>query len=613
MNGGIRLPTEFGIPDHSTLLKGSETIGPLPVLVHFLDSIHFIDNINSLAGDIRSNGRRWDHGRTAYVFLLFLCTRPHVLYRCQDWVNNSAYLRVRFPDILGEFFTEARIGDTLDAIQKRGINTFMFKQCADICDTYKLEANNIFVDLTNFTVYGEYQDSETKKGKMVITFGNPKSHRTDLKQFSLEIAVTDDGNVPIYFQTLDGNTADVTRYCPMMTSLQEILGKTSFMTVGDCKLSAEANLTKFIKAKGFFLAPEFLTNEKKLLEDLSEHGSEEHVLLTVKHSKKREVVYSGFETAGIVRDTEKDKNGKVKNTIYPIRRLVIHSSQLEYDRCISMDSHVKHVLEDLEKEKSRSKKKKYKTQEELDSKVAGILAKYNLVGAVQYTVSMHQETVRKQVGIGRPKKDTEYIDIKQIWSELDAFEVNQAVIEEKKRICGYFVLVTNQSKERMSLADGLRTYKSEHNVEGVFHRLKSTFNVMPMRLHNTERIEAEMFLLMTGAQIYSLIDRTAARNIEASGEPLEGLFPKGRTSKKPTTEFMFDALHELSMEFTQQGDRAEIGLGHEGTVQHKILELLQVDKRYYSEKSFKEQFVKAREFYPDDLDRLFSESLFVHQ
>jgi len=230
---------------------GSEVIGSLPIIASYLKKIKIAHFVDLYTNEIRSNGRRMSHGDTTFIIFLFLFCRPHVVSKIEEWVKQTMYLRVLYPGIKSEFFTEARIGDTLDAIQKAGISNIMFHQCSYICEEFKLDAENIFVYLSYFTVYGEYEGLD--ENSIFITYGRPKSKRSDLKQFSQEVAVVGDYGIPILSKTLDGNTADVTRYWPIWQELRKLFAKTDFLIVGDCKLTSNDNLVNISKNSGYYL------------------------------------------------------------------------------------------------------------------------------------------------------------------------------------------------------------------------------------------------------------------------------------------------------------------------------------------------------------------------
>lgn len=49
--------------------------------------------------------------------------------------------------------------------------------------------------------------------------GYSRDHRSDTKQVNLEVDVSHDGYVPVLYQVLPGNTADITRPLPHLQAL----------------------------------------------------------------------------------------------------------------------------------------------------------------------------------------------------------------------------------------------------------------------------------------------------------------------------------------------------------------------------------------------------------
>ena len=72
----------------------TEQIGVIPMVAEYLTRIDFINVIDSTVKPLRSNNRRLTHGQTAFVLILYLVCRPHSMYRVEEWVNNTSYLRI---------------------------------------------------------------------------------------------------------------------------------------------------------------------------------------------------------------------------------------------------------------------------------------------------------------------------------------------------------------------------------------------------------------------------------------------------------------------------------------------------------------------------------------
>lgn len=96
----------------------TEQVGVIPMVAEYLTKIDFINVIDMAVKPLRSNNRRLTHGQTAFVLILYLVCRPHCMYKVEEWVNNTSYLKILIPHIKGEYLSDDRIEDTLKAIFK---------------------------------------------------------------------------------------------------------------------------------------------------------------------------------------------------------------------------------------------------------------------------------------------------------------------------------------------------------------------------------------------------------------------------------------------------------------------------------------------------------------
>jgi transposase len=89
---------------------------------------------------------------------------------------------------------------------------------------FGIKAQQIHVDTTSFSVSGQYAkagegtepEAEAERGPseaavIAITYGYSRGHREDLKQWMIALATTQDGDVPLFLQPLDGNSSGATR------------------------------------------------------------------------------------------------------------------------------------------------------------------------------------------------------------------------------------------------------------------------------------------------------------------------------------------------------------------------------------------------------------------
>jgi transposase len=582
---------------------GSETIGALPIIASYLKRMKIAHFIDILTDNIRSNGSRMSHGDTSFIMILYLFCRPHVISKMEMWVEQTMYLRVLYPEIKGEYFTEARIEDTLDAINRAGIDNISFQQNAHICEEFKLNADNVFVDLTNFTVYGDYNVSES--GATLVTFGKPKSGKTSLKQFAEEVAVVGDGGVPVYSKTLDGNTADVTRYWPMWQELRKLLKNTDFMMIGDCKLASNENLVNISSHSGYYLGPEYSTNHKELTKQLSENHKHEK-LHEVQKSKNYSVVYSGFETEATITDPV------TKNT-YPQRRIYVHTTQLEADERETLKRHINECDKKLKGIQANTLLNKYTSTEVLKNSINKTISSFKVSGLVaNINVIETNEIIKKAKTKGRHGKNTQYEEI-ELTKRQFSYEWDEASIKQSESECGYFVLVTNKPVEKLSIQEALQTYKKQFKVETVFSRLKGPLQVIPIRLELPRRIESMMYMLISCVQVMTLMDRTAEQNLSSKNKKLHGLFPKNRGVERPKAEYMTDGLRKLSLEFVQIGGTVKVQVGHLHSLECELLDLMGAETQLYSKEYCADRLTKSEIMDYEEFNNLLNNYIFVKQ
>ena len=576
--------------DDSERIGSSETVGVTMAVASYLEKIGFVETVNRATGPIRSpNADRWDHGRTAAVLLMYLFVQPRVISRVEHWVANSTYLHLIYPGIHSHLFSEDRLEQTLDAIFHAGIDGMMLQQGLNIIRKFDVKVETVYADMSNYSVWGEYL-VEDEPDAIKIVHGKPKSHRSDLLQFASEAAVTDDGAVPVWFKSLDGNTADVTRYVPIWEKLRK-MATTDFIMVGDCKLASAENLADISEGGGFYLAPEYETNYTRLAEDLERAPLKKTVLKTRARGKgqKSEVAYTGFETAAEL----KDASGRT----HPMRRLIVHSTALEKLKTGTIDEHEGRTRAALDDLVARSGgRRTYKEKKKLDAAIDRILGKYGLSKAFKIEIEEHVETAGRHARPGRPPAGAVPGSGTPVtWYSLKSYEYDEHFFDDQRRFAGYFVLVTNKPERDLPLREALNTYKKQYKVEQVFHRINSTFSVIPIYLHLPRRIMAMMFLLFTGVQIMALIDRTAEMSLAEADSTLVGLHPKDRATMKPTSEFMFQMIGRMNLVFKERNGRLSVTLSQTENIEHAIMHIIGVDEQLYSPASLGKSLLSAYE------------------
>lgn len=553
----------------------TEQVGVIPMVAEYLTKMDFINVIDMAVKPLRSNNRRLTHGQTAFVLILYLICRPHCMYKVEEWVNNTSYLKILIPHIKGEYLSDDRIEDTLKAIFNAKVKNLFGAQTINVIKAFNLNVSQVHCDFTSFSVHGDYEN--WGDDCINITYGYSKDHRKDKKQFVQEVTVANDGGVPIGTQSLDGNSADVSNYIPAWKKLKEEIGSTNFLTIGDCKLSSDANLLTIMKGKGYFVAPLAMYNTLK--EDLKKYVIEQkrplELLKQTKQSESLTISYSGFEVDAKILDKETGKK-------YPYRQIFIYSSQLNALRLKSMNERIAKSIAEIGDFKDKIKYgKKYDCVESVSDKISSILKKYNCEDLISFTVNEETIVTKKKVGRGRICSTCEYTYTeKKIYTVTHSLDAENIQIEEK--ICGYFVLATNKSKKELSMKQALGCYKQEWKVERIFERLKGSLQVIPIYLKDPRHIEAMMYLLVTCAQLFTLVDREAKNTLATNNEKLSGLFPNKVTTKNPKMEQIIDKFANISLIYVEKGSDKNCFVSELTQIQRRLLEITHTSSLMYN-------------------------------
>jgi len=544
----------------------SEQVGALPLIASYLNKINFAENIDNIVGKLRLNNRRFSHGNTCFVLVLYLIFRSHAIYKVEEWVKNTSYLQVLFPDILPEYFNDDRIADTFIALSKKGISDIFASQTMNVIEKFNLNVEQVHCDFSSFMVHGNYEGFEDEDG-ILITYGYSKDHRPDKKQFMQEVVVSEDGGVPIATKTLDGNTSDVTRYLPIWKSLKHDIGTTDFIMVGDCKLSSNENLLGIAKGAGFFLAPlamystlkeelvDFIINQKKIPTD---------IVKTAKNNSANDK-YAGFEIEATLYDVSTHKE-------YKYRKIFVHSTTLQNTRMLGVKNRIDNALEDLRTLNANLNNKRYNSREKVDCKISKILKKYDVNDLITYQIIEYSKIEKKKIGRGKPTANSNYEESIENKIAL-IYHVDSDAMHTFKETCGYFVLATNKPVEELSIKQAIVAYKQEWHVERIFKRLKGSLQVLPMNLKLPRHIESMMYLLVTCVQIFTLIDREAKASLVAKGEKLSGIFPNKIQTASPKTEQIIEKFENFTITYVQVEDKVVVIVPKLNTLQSKLLEI----------------------------------------
>ena len=105
------------------------------------------------------------------------------------------------------------------------------------------------VDSTTASAYA----SVSEEG--LFQFGHSKDYRPDLPQVKVMQAVLDPLGMPLATDVVSGERADDPLYVPCIERVQQSLGRSGLLFVGDCKMAAHDTRAFIALAGDYYLCP----------------------------------------------------------------------------------------------------------------------------------------------------------------------------------------------------------------------------------------------------------------------------------------------------------------------------------------------------------------------
>ena len=319
----------------------------------------------------------------------------------------------------------------------------------------------------------------------------------------------------------DGNTTDDTLHVETWLRLRGMIGKSDFLYVADSKLCTSKNMQKIDHDHGRFvtIVPRTRAETKEFA--LKCHlGEIRWEYLTKRPTNRRKGEFDRFNIAcGFYQLDE-------GYTLYWYK-----SSEKKKRDEASRTERIEVALLKLDELKER-KPRGPKTPKSLLKKAKIILARYKVEDWLNVEIDIQKEENFKKTSKGKPGPDATYRRTVKSVPYLVVSE-NQDEIAKSRAVDGIFPLVTNA---KLSAKETLDAYKYQPNIEKIFSYMKSDYQVAPVFLKNTDRIEAVMFVYYLSNLITALIQRQVRNNMAAENITKINTLPEKRKTSTPTWE-----------------------------------------------------------------------------
>jgi transposase len=454
----------------------------------------------------------------------------------------------------------------------------VIKITAQVVEEFKLNLSELHNDSTTVKFYGAYDDFERptmRRGKKTVAIerGHSKDHRPDLKQLLYILTISDDGGVPVYFTTDNGNTHDDKTHVPTWDLLRQLVGHADFLYVADCKLASARNLSHIDSRGGRFISvlPKNRKEPREMIRKLTEQPDTLRWKLLYEVTDDHGVLRHRFQT---LREEQLTADG--------YRLLWIHSLAKAKTDDAGRVKAINKTTDDLIKLRTRlqSPRSRMRERPRVAGEVDKILARHGTEELIRVEILLQEQATLKQRTPGRPTKNTQYT--REVKNRFDlSWQIDSEALERARRSDGVFPLISNDTE--LTAEQILRAYKRQPIIEKRFSQLKTDFTVAPVYLKEVSRIESLLCVYFMVLLLQTLLERELRGAMRRKGLESLPLYPEGRACRYPTARRVIDVLQPLSRHrlVTDEGDDALDLYTDPTPVQRQLIKLFGMNPSTY--------------------------------
>jgi transposase len=550
------------------------------MLVYWLKQMQVDVIIDSVLGAPHGNWEGLSRGELALVFIAYVvmnCT--HFLSPVEAWATQHL---VSLSQALGKVVciqdcTDDRLAVLLSQLgdeQTRPGEQIELKLGQHLIRAYALPNETARIDMTSVSVYRQSQEDQG-----LMRFGGSKDHRPDLRQFKHVLGTLDPVGLPLATAVLSGEQADDPHYTPAWDRLVATIGRPDFLAVGDCKLASLENRAHIHGREGFYLTPLPMTGNVPVeLRTWVLNPPVSPQVIRLPGQKAHEPpVGQGFE---VVQPCTWQNPDSEETLVWSERQLVVQSEAHAYRQRAGLQERLAKAEATLAKLNFRPST----DRTEVESRAQAILKRSDLADYLSLNFNEQVTYQTRYVGRGRPgtNRPTQTIETHTWTVEV----LRQTVaIDLFNRLAGWRIYVTNAPASRLSLDGAVNCYRQEWQPEHGFHRLKGgLLAIMPLYLHDDERIRGLLLLLGIALRVLTLTEFVARRDLAATGEKLAGLYagnPKHATDQ-PSAERLLKAFDNITLYFHKTETEIRYEVTPLSPLQRRILKALGIPESVYA-------------------------------
>jgi len=557
----------------------THSVGAMPILNRLLKRMRLQEFLQRHLPP-EDNRTKVDTPRVVLLLLKNLLVSREPVYGVAEWACNfGPELFDLWPEDL-QHLNDDRVGRCTERMFQALDTNLMMDVVTHVIQEFDVCLDELHNDSTTVTFHGDYPDADTERlsdGHLVpaITWGHNKDHRPDLKQLLYILTVSDDGGVPVYFQTASGNVVDDQTHQATWRVLADLVQRPDFVYVADCKLATTENMNEIARQQGRFITvlPATRKEDTVFRQRLVEQPA------TIRWREVHRVTNDDGSLRDVFRvctDEQVSKEG--------YRLLWFHSrGKVDADGA-ARTRRLQRAIRELTDLRVRlhGPRTRFRQRAKVAAEVETILDAHAVNNFLHVNIQERQEEKYRQAGRGRPHQGTKYQ--RSVRTRFDVtWEVDGKQLDRAAAGDGVFPLITNLADWKAE--DVLQAYKRQPIIEKRFSQLKTDFCVAPVYLKSVTRIVGLLTIYFFALMVQSLLERELRQAMKDQRVESLPLYPEGRACKRPTTRRVLDVFEPIARHTISTAGSAdcEILTTELAPIHRIILKLLRVPTTDYRE------------------------------
>ena len=539
-------------------------LGAHPILQHFMDQMKIPEIMSTyLPKDQRMT---LSTEKTLAVVLHNILTHPMPLYEIGQWLQPLDESRVGLGSKESGLINDDRVAKAFDDFYSSRHQDIFFRLALRSIKLFKIDCQQMHQDTTTVTFSGRY---DNWRAQPALAHGANKDHRPDLKQLVLGLSVSADGAVPLAHEIYDGNQTDDRLHPANHKRLRQLLERSDFIYVADCKLATEDNLTKLSACGGLFITvmPRTWKEDGQFRQEARQKKIQWNHLLSRTNNRKPGSKRDHYYLAA---GTYATKQG--------YRLLWIKSSgKAEQDKQ-TRDRHVQRACEELKAIQARLNTYSLKKRKNIKKRIAAVLQEKQCLNFIDYHITQKSYAKRSYLKAGRPRAATPKKSVSKKYFTL-SFAPNRQQLAQERLCDGVFPLLTNLMEHTPKKV--LETYKYQPFLEKRHSQLKTYQEIAPVFLKKPERVIAYLHMQVMALMVATLIERQLRLAMKHKVVDSLPIYPEGKHCPHPTVFDIVRLFNNVERYEVQENDRAFIFPAQLNKAQKQVLELLEVPVALY--------------------------------